>query len=196
MASIKVIIDNFIVLREENRKNKEPFKVKAYDAVIKKIETFAKEKDVDVMTADDLAAMDNLSAKMKEKIQQIIDTGMLEQVQRLDPSAIEMTKAVSNLSTVMGIGPSVAKQLYEKHHIVTVDDLKRFEGEIELTHAQRLGLKYYDDMMKRIPYKEMLKHNEFLKDCGEFQEKVEGQRRYRLFGKGVPANGEQKRTVR
>ena len=48
---------------------------------------------------------------------------------------------------VWGIGPATALKLYEKGHR-TLDDLK---DETSLTNAQRLGLKYFDDIKQRIP---------------------------------------------
>lgn len=48
---------------------------------------------------------------------------------------------------VWGIGPATALKLYEKGHR-TLDELKNEES---LTYAQRVGLKYIDDIKTRIP---------------------------------------------
>ena len=56
-------------------------------------------------------------------------------------------KTISLFGEIWGIGPATALKLYEKGHR-TLDDLKNEES---LTNAQRLGLKYFDDIRKRIP---------------------------------------------
>ena len=58
---------------------------------------------------------------------------------------------ISLFGEVWGIGPATALKLYEKGHR-TLDDLK---NEDSLTNAQRLGLKYFDDIKTRIPRHEV-----------------------------------------
>ena len=52
---------------------------------------------------------------------------------------------------VWGIGPATALKIYEKGHR-TLEDLK---NEDSLTHSQKLGLKYFDDIKTRIPRHEV-----------------------------------------
>ena len=51
-----------------------------------------------------------------------------------------------------------------KHKVSSIDDLKlKLEkDETLLNDKQKIGLKYYDDLLKRIPRKEMEKHNDFI----------------------------------
>lgn len=60
-------------------------------------------------------------------------------------------RTISLFGEVWGIGPATAQKLYEKGHR-TLDDLK---NEDSLTHSQRLGLKYFDDIKTRIPRHEV-----------------------------------------
>lgn len=167
-VSTSVVVDNLITLREENRKEKLNFKVKAYDKVILQIRQYATRFDLKILTEKDVDAIEDISNNMRAKIKEIVKTGELEQVKKLNPKALEATKAVTNLANVMGIGPSIAKQLYDKFQIQTVEGLKEFAKDksntYEFTHAQLLGIEHYDDLQKRIPYKEMLKHQEFIKN--------------------------------
>lgn len=64
---------------------------------------------------------------------------------------ISQVKTISLFGEVWGIGPSTALKLYEKGHR-TLDD---FRNEESLTHSQRLGLKYFDDIQTRIPRHEV-----------------------------------------
>lgn len=58
---------------------------------------------------------------------------------------------MSLFGEVWGIGPATALKLYEKGHR-TLDDLKNDDS---LSHAQRVGLQYFNDIQKRIPRDEV-----------------------------------------
>lgn len=60
-------------------------------------------------------------------------------------------RTISLFGEVWGIGPTTALKLYEKGYR-TLDELKKEES---LTHAQRLGLRYFDDIKQRIPRDEV-----------------------------------------
>lgn len=64
---------------------------------------------------------------------------------------ILQVRAISLFGEVWGIGPATALKLYEKG-CRTLDDL---EAESTLTNAQRIGLKYFDDIRTRIPRHEV-----------------------------------------
>lgn len=54
---------------------------------------------------------------------------------------------------VTGIGPAAAAKLVSEG-VTTIEELRKHQD--QLTHHQRLGLKYYDDFQQRIPRAEML----------------------------------------
>jgi DNA polymerase lambda len=60
-------------------------------------------------------------------------------------------QTISLFGEVWGIGPATALKLYDKGHR-TLDDLRH---EDSLTNAQKLGLKYFDDIRQRIPRHEV-----------------------------------------
>ena len=55
-------------------------------------------------------------------------------------------RTISLFGEVWGVGPATTLELYEKGHR-TLDDLRKDES---LTNAQRIGLKYFDDIKQRI----------------------------------------------
>lgn len=59
---------------------------------------------------------------------------------------------MSLFGEVWGIGHATALKLYEKGHR-TLDDLKHDDS---LSTVQKIGLKYFDDIKKRIPRHEVL----------------------------------------
>lgn len=60
-------------------------------------------------------------------------------------------QTISLFGEVWGIGPATALKLYDKGHR-TLDDLTNDDS---LTNAQKLGLKYFDDIRQRIPRHEV-----------------------------------------
>lgn len=73
--------------------------------------------------------------------------------------------AISQLKKVYGIGDINAQNLYEKKNITNINELREAhkKGLVDLTSAQILGLKYYEDLLNRIPREEIDIFNEQLK---------------------------------
>ena len=75
-----------------------------------------------------------------------IGKGIIERLEMYfkKPNAKTHERKLTELMTVMGIGPSAAEDIYKKYKITTVKELK--SSKIPLTRMQKLGLKYYDDL--------------------------------------------------
>ena len=85
------------------------------------------------------------------KIDEYIKTGKIQLLEDFRSNPIVL--AHKELTTVFGIGPKKAKELVSKG-IYTVKDLKK--SKVKLTNSQKVGLKYYEDLKKRIPRNESL----------------------------------------
>jgi len=98
-------------------------------------------------------------AKTQDKIKKIIETKTnipeVDEYLSNDDYTI-----VDDLQKIHGIGPSKAKELFEIHNIKSIDDLKN-KKEL-LNNVQLMGLEYYDHIEKKIPYNEMVKHDDFI----------------------------------
>ncbi len=55
---------------------------------------------------------------------------------------------------IYGVGPKKAKELVDKHKVSTIKELREKQGEL-LNDVQKKGLKYYEDILKKIPRKEI-----------------------------------------
>ncbi|GAA5848095.1 hypothetical protein JCM5353_006484, partial [Sporobolomyces roseus] len=75
-------------------------------------------------------------------------------------------KAARLLSGIYGIGLARGRELAIKG-AKTVEDLKRPEYFSELTEDQRIGLKYYEDLLSRIPRAEVTKLYEVVLDAAK-----------------------------
>lgn len=96
-----------------------------------------------------------------QKIDAILKTGTLEGI--TDDTESD---AVSELSQIPGIGPSVATKLFRENNIKNVEDLlKVYEINPKIiTSKQAIGLVHLNDLKQRIPRSEMDNWNEMLKE--------------------------------
>jgi DNA polymerase beta len=85
---------------------------------------------------------------------------------------------VSDLTEVIGIGPSIANQLIQKYKIKSLDDLikKVKKGEIEVNDKIKLGLKYVGKFKGNIPRQHIDDVQDYLKQfnsniiiCGSYR---------------------------
>ncbi len=146
------------------------FRIKQYTDMIRLIETFPSEHIEDLSKLSEWFIRNGKKnpQKMIEKIKIYQETGYFPQVKEALKSPL--IQSVINLTKVANIGPAKAKELYNKYKIVTIKDLeKKFSEDNSIIHSkQQLGLKYHDDLLKRIPRKEMLAYNTILqKICAE-----------------------------
>ncbi|KAJ4790087.1 DNA polymerase lambda [Rhynchospora pubera] len=96
-------------------------------------------------SADQVKHLPTIGKSLQDHIDEIVNTGKLSKLEHFEND--EKVRTVSLFGEVWGIGPATALKLYEKGHR-TLDDLKNDDS---LTHAQRIGLQYFDDIQKRIP---------------------------------------------
>ncbi|KAL5759729.1 hypothetical protein ACOSP7_018246 [Xanthoceras sorbifolium] len=114
-----------------------------------------------IESADQVKGLPGIGKSMQDHIQEIVTTGKLSKLEHFETD--EKVRTISLFGEVWGIGPATAQKLYEKGH-KTLDDLK---SEDSLTHSQRIGLKYFDDIKTRIPRDEVQEMELLLQKAGE-----------------------------
>ena len=139
------------------------FQSRAYDKVIKNLQQIT----VPITSYKQIENIEGVGKNIKLKFQEIINTGHLQAIDKILNNDIK-----TELLQVYGIGPAKAKTLIEEHKIKSIEDLrtKSLKNPKLLTDAQKIGLLTYEDLLERIPRKEMLKHQKILnlsKDKGE-----------------------------
>jgi len=154
------LIDSLEKLRKKEVANKETWKARAYLIVIKELKNF----EGPVYTFDDVKGVKGIGKSMEAKIKELLATGSISQL--ADYNANGHIKIMDELLKIHGIGPSKAKELVEKNNIKSIAELKS-HPEL-LNDTQKIGIKYWEDFEKRIPRKEMEKHDEYL--MGVFKE--------------------------
>ncbi|KAF6154684.1 hypothetical protein GIB67_000568 [Kingdonia uniflora] len=114
-----------------------------------------------IESADQVKDLPTIGKAMQDHINEIVTTGKLSKLQHFETD--EKVRTISLFGEVWGIGPATAMKLYDKGHRA-LDDLNNDES---LTNSQRLGLKYFDDIMKRILRNEVQDMELLLKKAGE-----------------------------
>jgi DNA polymerase/3'-5' exonuclease PolX len=105
---------------------------------------------------DDIKDLPNIGSTMLKKFKEYKDTGTLEILENAknDPMLI--------FTEIYGIGSKKAEELVKKHKVTTIKELREKQEEL-LNDKQKIGLKHYEDILKRIPRKEIIQYEKELK---------------------------------
>jgi len=90
-----------------------------------------------------------IGPKTITRINEIIDTGKLSEIKE----GKNQIEAVKELSEIYGIGPVKASEFYSSYNITNLKQLINADkkGLIKLTDQMKLGIKYKDTLITRIP---------------------------------------------
>ena len=149
------IIRNLKILQEYEKLNKQPFKANAYNKVIDAIELCESE----IKIGTDLKKIKGLGKGIEKKILQLLEKGTIDEVEVVLKN--EKYLLSKKLIGIYGIGPAKINELMEK--ITSFDQLYLDENKHLLNNKQKIGLKYYEDLEKRIPYAEGKQHHKIIK---------------------------------
>ena len=163
-------INNFIKLLNSlvtiTKNQGEHFKSVAYSKAINELQKYLKstQTSTEVLSYNDLKKLKlpNIGKTILEKYEEFLKTGTLEVVER------EKTNPVNIFANIYGIGPIKAKELVTKKNIITLEQLRAQQDNIQenklplLNTKQKIGLKYYEDLLKRIPRTEIEEFKELL----------------------------------
>jgi len=139
------ITDQLEKILEYHIEHNETFETLAYRRAISQLKN-TKEK---ISEESQLAKYKYLGKSLKQKIKEILATGTIKKLDFLKND--EKNIAINKLKTVHGIGLQFANKLYIKG-FRSIEDLRRNQD--LLTQTQKIGLKYYEDLIKRIPRSE------------------------------------------
>lgn len=123
-------------------KQGEPFRARAYQ---KAQETIMAYPD-DILSPNDLKGKPGIGPTIMEKLNEYVETGTLKVLER------EKNNPVNILAEVYGIGPKKAKELVD-NGITSIAQLRENQG--ILNDVQKVGLQFYEDILKRISRSEI-----------------------------------------
>lgn len=129
------------------------FRAKAYQKAIQSMMSLQKQgKHIyTIQDLDILKDVKGIGETIQNKCKEYMRTGTLKAIER------EKTNPLIVFSNVYGIGPKKAKELVEKEKLHSIEELYvALETNPKLLNdTQRIGLKYYNDILQRIPRKEI-----------------------------------------
>jgi DNA polymerase beta len=162
-------------------KQGEPFRARAYQKAQETIMSY----QTDILSPDDLKGKPNIGATIMEKLNEYVQTGTLRVLER------EKTNPVNILGEVYGIGPKKAKELVDKG-ITTIEALRANQDTL-LNETQKVGLKYYDDILKRIPRSEIEEYKSLFTAAGQTQQSQAEEAKMEIVGsyrRGAESSGD------
>ncbi len=94
-------------------------------------------------------------SSITKTISEFLKTGKVELLEKAknDPKQLFMN--------IYGVGPKMAVKLVKEHKITTIKQLRENQEEL-LNDVQKKGLKYYEDILERIPRNEINKYEKVL----------------------------------
>jgi len=153
----QVIIDALDIMRKRDVAEKQTFKARAYQKVIQQL----KELQTPITCYKDVQDIDGIGDKISQKIKEILETGMLKSAERVKQEY--NIDALDAFQKIYDVGPVKATKLIDEG-ITTIEQLREESKKNPklLTTNQKIGLKYYEDLLERIPRQEMEEHKDIL----------------------------------
>jgi NAD-dependent DNA ligase len=133
-------------------KQGEPFRARAYQKAQETIMQY----NGDITSPAQLKGKPGIGDTIMEKLNEYVKTGTLRVLER------EKENPINIIAEVYGIGPKKAKELVDSG-ITTISQLREKQDQV-LNETQKVGLKYYEDILKRIPREEIDQYDKIFKD--------------------------------
>jgi len=152
-----LLIDALDTMRKKEVLEKQTFRARAYATVIRQL----KERAEPVTCCEDIYHFQGVGEKIREKIKEIMETGQLRSAEKVKET--HATDAVDTLQHIYGVGPAKVRELIQMG-IRTVEQLRvnLEKNPLLLNEKQKIGLRYYEELLERIPRQEMEAHRDVL----------------------------------
>jgi DNA polymerase beta len=141
-----LIIQNLEILYKNELLNDNIFKANAYNKVKNNIINH----EYPIYYLSDLDNIKGIGKGIYFKLKELFETNKIEKVEIIKKNPLYL------LLDIYGIGYKTIK----KYNIKNINDLIKIKN--ILNNNQKIGLKYYKDLQKRIDLKEMKKHHNFI----------------------------------
>jgi len=169
------VIKIFTEIMDHEFAQGEKFKGNSYKKVLPALKKLSSDYE---LSTDNLKKINGLGKGLLEKIDQIKETGTCPHYDKIkdyhDPK--------KEFMNIHGVGPKNAEKLV-KSGFTSIDDLRKCKdiGE-HLNDVQQLGLKYYEDMLIRIPREEIFRHENYLKQIIKILDVPKGSVHFTIAG--------------
>ena len=148
--------EEFIVLMEKLNnimlKQGEPFRARAYQKAQETIMSYPE----NIYFVNQLKDKPGIGPTIMDKLDEYVKTGTLNIFEK------EKTNPINILGDIYGVGPKKSKELVDAG-IKTINELRERQNEL-LNDIQIVGLKYYEQILKRIPRTEIEEYEKMFKE--------------------------------
>lgn len=179
---VKTYNEDFIKILSELKDIKvilgEHFKANAYSKAEEEIIKY----ENPIYSTNQIKSLPHIGKAIIEKLDEFINTGKVNAIEK------EKNNPIIFLSKIYGIGPKKAKELINKG-ITNIDELK--SNEDLLNAKQKIGIKYYTEINKKIPRLEIEEYKELLEK--NFKEVAPPESSFEIVGsyrRGAQASGD------
>lgn len=173
---------NHLELQIKNETGSNKTKLIFKKSSLSKAITILNDSENDIKSGKEALEFKGIGKGIATRIDEILNTGTLKELEETIEIS-DKNKIINELCTVHGIGESHANKFYDKG-IRSINDLKK--SDLKLTSAVQIGLKYYDDLQKRIPRSEIIDIELILKDqLKDIQFTIAGS-----YRRGLPTSGD------
>ena len=154
MSNKQDIINNFEILVKYYKQENDIWRIRAYNNAIIALRNLPIS---DIRNINQVKKVPNIGKQSLAKINEYLETGQIEKVEEVKKLLVKEKQNNKNISqermlgkfaSILGAGEKTA----EKWWNIGMRSFKDLEKNPQLlTHQQKIGLKYYDDLHKRIP---------------------------------------------
>ena len=141
IAKVFEDIADFLELKGEN-----PFKIRAYQKVVRSIEHLPVELE-QLVREDRLREVPGVGEAINKKITELVTTGKLEYYEKLKA---EFPEGISTLLSIPGVGPKTAMLLSSELDIKSIDELEAAIVGGEVARLYRMGDKTAENILHQI----------------------------------------------
>ena len=141
VAKVFQDIADLLELKGEN-----PFKIRAYQKVVRSIEHLPVEVE-QLVAEDKLKEVPGVGEAITKKITELVTTGRLGFYERLKA---EFPEGISTLLDIPGIGPKTAMLLTKELDIKSIDELEKAILEGKVASLPRIGNKTAENILRQI----------------------------------------------
>jgi NAD-dependent DNA ligase len=151
-------------------KQGEPFRARAYQKAQETIMAFPE----DITSPAQLKGLPGIGETIMDKLNEYVETGTLKILER------EKNNPVNILADIYGVGPKKAKELVDKG-ITTIEQLREKQDEL-LNDIQKVGLKYYEQLLERIPRSEVEEYEQIFNTTFSSVKKSDSKAKFEIVG--------------
>ena len=142
----KQIIDQLLLLATQFKQEGNTFKA---SALFKGL-SIIKELDYEIEDITQIEKIKGIGKGICKRVNEVLETGKLSELN----NKVDKKKIIEELTSVFGIGVKIANKYMNEFNIKNITELKEAHDKsiIKLTDEMLIGLKYIDDLRRRISY--------------------------------------------